>query len=66
VSTQPVWDDGRDDFMYPAPGLDVLPRYSTEELRDLLVERSEWADEHPDELLSTSQVFDMMMARIHR
>lgn len=66
MSAEPVFSDGMDDFTYPAPDADVLPRCSSRDLRELLVQRSQWANEHPDELLTTSQVYDMMMSRIGR
>jgi hypothetical protein len=64
MSTQPVWDEERGDFMYPAPPTEVLPRYTDDELRSLLDARLKRAREHPEELLTVEESFDRLMASI--
>jgi hypothetical protein len=62
--SEPIWDDERNDVMYPSVPEDVLPRYSDEELRSLLDQRLQYAREHPEDLMTTQESFDYLMSLI--
>jgi hypothetical protein len=63
MSAEAVWNSEPDDFMYPAPPAEVLPRLSADETRSLLVERETYGRAHPEELMSVQEIFESVTAR---